>query len=969
MLLSLAFLPSKVFASHAAGAEITYAWIADSTYQITYKFYRDCSGISEPTTVNICYFSTCGTTTYTINLPKASGPNGLEVGTGCPGWSSTCNGGTNPGYREWIYTGQVTLPYQCNYWKFFHAEGSRNQTDNLLNSSGQNLYVETTFNNLAAQGNSSPYFTVKPVPYMCINSPFTFNNGAVDPNGDSLSFEIMQPLGGGTCSAPSGGGSPISFSNTSLYNLNNNPLGTGNTFSINGNTGSISFTPNAVQKSVLTVLVKEWRNQQLIGTIMRDMQIIVLNCTSTQPTINTDSTTLTGVQLINGQVQGCATQPMNFCFDLKSSNPNAILVANDNHAISAPGSSVAYTGQTTDSIRACFSWIPTPADTGLKILTITVKDSTCTPPGILIQQTFTIPVYIWPYTVGGPDTSVCQGDSLHLHAVGGGNFVWTVLPGGSPITSLSCTNCKNPIAVPFQTTDYVVTSQGGNSFCNHNSDTVHVVVLPPPTFNLGPDTTTCIGNSLQLDVHLVPDPGQTYTINWTPSTYLNNSTIANPVTTPTNNITYVVKVTPGGIGVCGGYDTLNVKVLQGFTVFNHDTAICLGSSVQINAIGDTKYTYAWTPTIGVSNSAILNPLLTPSIVGPVVYTVTASFPGCTDSTHKIGIDVQPVPTVYVGPDQILCYGDTVHINSVITPSSYAYYTYSWNPNGGLSSPSIANPIFTANQTTTMVLSVTTPAGCLGTDDIKFDVVPAKFITVSNDVAICPRDTTQLHVVGTTIASVAWHPRVYISDSLSLDPYVWPAVTSNYTVIARDTNYCLDSATIRVVVLPDAVIHLPDSARIYPGESYQIDPSGNCLYFQWFPPLGLSAANIANPVAQPTVNTRYFVNAATEAGCIARDSIDILVSDESNIDVPNAFSPGSYPNATLMVVHNGAAVLKSFKIFNRWGVKVFETSDINEGWDGKFNGTPQPMGVYIYTVEAISPTGRKFTKQGNVTLIR
>ncbi|MBS1585873.1 MAG: gliding motility-associated C-terminal domain-containing protein, partial [Bacteroidetes bacterium] len=53
----------------------------------------------------------------------------------------------------------------------------------------------------------------------------------------------------------------------------------------------------------------------------------------------------------------------------------------------------------------------------------------------------------------------------------------------------------------------------------------------------------------------------------------------------------------------------------------------------------------------------------------------------------------------------------------------------------------------------------------------------------------------------------------------------------------------------------------------------------------------------------------------------------------------------------------------------WGVKMFETNNIDEGWDGTYKGKPQPMGVYVYMVEAISPTGRKFVKQGNVTLIR
>jgi gliding motility-associated-like protein len=337
----------------------------------------------------------------------------------------------------------------------------------------------------------------------------------------------------------------------------------------------------------------------------------------------------------------------------------------------------------------------------------------------------------------------------------------------------------------------------------------------------------------------------------------------------------------------------------------------------------------------------------------------------------VGIDVQPVPNVFVGADQILCFGDTVRIHPVIDPppSVYPSYTYNWAPAGGLDNPSVVNPVFTALATTTLALSVSTPAGCISSDDIKLEVVAAEFIEVSADTAVCPGDTAMLRVTGGSVASLAWMPPYYISDSNSFNPLVWPVTSTTYTVVARDTSFCLDTAEITVTVQPNAVVALPDSTRIYPGDSYQMDPGGNGLYFQWQPYYGLTATNIANPIATPGVNTRYFVTATTEFGCMAVDSIDVYVALDSYIDVPNAFSPGTGPNNTIKVVHLGDATLKSFVIYNRWGAKVFESSDINHGWDGRMKGEPQPMGVYVYMVEAVSPTGRKFVKQGNITLIR
>src|SRR5205085_8003000 len=183
----------------------------------------------------------------------------------------------------------------------------------------------------------------------------------------------------------------------------------------------------------------------------------------------------------------------------------------------------------------------------------------------------------------------------------------------------------------------------------------------------------------------------------------------------------------------------------------------------------------------------------------------------------------------------------------------------------------------------------------------------------------------------------WSPDINISNKNGLDPYVWPAATEYYSVYGLDTNLCTDTVTVKVTVKPNATLDMPDSVKLYPGDVYHIQPGGNCLYYNWFPPLGLSKTNISNPIAKPDVNTRYIVNARTEEGCSITDSLDVIVIPDSYIDVPNAFTPGSGPNGKLKPVHLGSASLKSFAVYNRWGVKMFETKDLSSGWDGSFNG--------------------------------
>jgi len=239
------------------------------------------------------------------------------------------------------------------------------------------------------------------------------------------------------------------------------------------------------------------------------------------------------------------------------------------------------------------------------------------------------------------------------------------------------------------------------------------------------------------------------------------------------------------------------------------------------------------------------------------------------------------------------------------------------------------------------------------------------------VSICPGDTAQLHAIGDPTYTYDWTPNLWVTGANSSDVVVAPQENIVYTATATDTLGCKHTASVRVMLASNAVLDIPDSVRIYPGESYQINPQGNCLYYSWFPPLGLSADTISNPIASPEVSTRYIVHATTEWGCKATDSIDVFVDPGTLLYLPNAFAPGSTnpENREFKIIKRGIATLKDFRIYDRWGVLVYEGHDIDHGWDGTYKGKPQPFDVYVYIVEAVTSTGQVFTKQGNVTLLR
>ena len=88
-----------------------------------------------------------------------------------------------------------------------------------------------------------------------------------------------------------------------------------------------------------------------------------------------------------------------------------------------------------------------------------------------------------------------------------------------------------------------------------------------------------------------------------------------------------------------------------------------------------------------------------------------------------------------------------------------------------------------------------------------------------------------------------------------------------------------------------------------------------------------------------------------------------------LDVPNAFTPGRFGQNSIIRVQGFGIASMDFRIYNRWGQIVFQTNNPNQGWDGNYNGKPQPMDVYAYTLEAIYFDGTRTTRKGDITLIR
>ncbi|WP_276131695.1 T9SS type A sorting domain-containing protein [Polluticoccus soli] len=467
----LCFQAITTKANYAAGGELLYEWTSGSTYRFYFKLYRDCGGITEPSTLPLCFSNSCNSSSFTTTLtkyPMTVPPYKFQcsqIQTKCDNPSSTI-----PGYQEVWYYADATLPFQCNSWRIFTYLATRNTSNNITNSSSTNMYVEVFFNNTGTfEGNSSSYYSVKPFINVCQNTPYAFNNGAVDPNADSLVTEVIQPLTGIT--SCSGAAAPVGFvSSIPALSIPTNPFQTGTSFTINAQTGQIGFSAAQAGVSALAIRTKEYRNGVFVSSIMREMPVNVYSCPSTwfPPALN-----LVGGTPPGGVYSTCIGQNLSFSFYFKTGSPTSRL-----YAMNAPfpGATVSYTNQGTDSVAGTFSWTPSANAAGPYNLFVTVHDSTCDVPGIIYSNMYIISVMAWNKVNAGVDTTLCLNATVDLKTNGIGQFTWTPISGD--MNSLNCTTCAYPTAAPKTSSQYEVVVNGLPAGCAPQVDTIYVDIIP-----------------------------------------------------------------------------------------------------------------------------------------------------------------------------------------------------------------------------------------------------------------------------------------------------------------------------------------------------------------------------------------------------------------------------------------------------------------------------------------------------------
>ena len=200
---------------------------------------------------------------------------------------------------------------------------------------------------------------------------------------------------------------------------------------------------------------------------------------------------------------------------------------------------------------------------------------------------------------------------------------------------------------------------------------------------------------------------------------------------------------------------------------------------------------------------------------------------------------------------------------------------------------------------------------------------------------------------------------------------------DYTVqlIVHTANGCADTIiqTSSIYDTPPITIKPSDTTIIY-GTSTLLSVSleGGGGTFLWSPSAGLNDPNSSTPIATPAQTTTYYVTIISPNGCLTIDSVIVRIIFVPAVNIPSGFSPNSDGvNDFFHPLIKGVVENADFRIYNRWGELIYQSNDAyGPGWNGKFKGEPQEIGVYVYVFNCkAAVTGIPHNFKGNVTLLR
>jgi gliding motility-associated-like protein len=545
------------------------------------------------------------------------------------------------------------------------------------------------------------------------------------------------------------------------------------------------------------------------------------------------------------------------------------------------------------------------------------------------------------------------------------SYVWDF--GVSPTATSSAVNPAFTYTAPGTYTVKVVAIE--TQYCNSKDSTTKVItVYPNITSNFSYTVVSCSDTVKFTNLSTTTATNQTATWNFGDAT---TSTVLNPIHTYSAAGTYTVLLT-SGTGLCSDTAQQVVTINLVFPAVASGPTICFGNNGQLNASGGTSY--SWTPSTGLSSTTASNPTANPTVTTVYSVAVTNSVNGCS-RTLTTQVLVNPKPTANYVFSVNPCGGGVT-----FTDQSTSNITQ-WNWNFGNSQTSTSQSpyqFYSTGGTYTVSLIVANGDGCYDTIVQPVTVGTPPPVSVSSTQTICLGGQVMLNASGGF--SYQWIPATGLNIPNIATPIASPSATTQYSVIITNTNSIGDTCrfmlTTNVVVtqlstIPISAEAIPDTVLLGNSTTLTLTATPGAIA-TWYPLGSTQPAGGYSVTSTPQHDMTYTV-VIQRGPCGDTLLVRVWVIEdgcvETDVFIPNTFTPNGDGYNDKMFARGHKLAKVYFAIYNRWGEKVFETNDINEGWDGNFKGRPADVGVFGYYVKITCVNGQETFKKGNITLIR
>lgn len=510
----------------------------------------------------------------------------------------------------------------------------------------------------------------------------------------------------------------------------------------------------------------------------------------------------------------------------------------------------------------------------------------------------------------GADTSLCGGNSIILHA--GSNYSSYTWQNG---------NSDSIFIVTSPGTYYVsVSDQCGNHF----TDTINISNADYH-LSAGPDTSVCNHGGIQLTAST---GFQNY--HWQPVYNINSTVGQSVVVFPYIDTSYIViaEKWPG----CIFRDTIHISALTSPAInLGNDTSLCSTQSLILDA-GSGFTHYLW-------NTNSTDQQIHVSQIG--IYTITATaLNGCiSKDTLKI-LAIIPYPFFTLGNDTSICSGNIKSYDFNIPNASYLWQ------DGSISGQ------YHISQDGMYILSVS-QSNCTKKDTVNISFKNTPVVFLGNDTTLCSGNNLTLLATNSN-ALYLWQ------DGSTLDRFTLNSAGTYFVTV--NLNDCISSDTIRIAYIDKPNFTLGKDTTICFGQTITLQPQINVSADLLWSDGSTAESFLVNTPGLISLTASNKCGITSEKLVIGMGSCDLLI--------PNTFTPnGDNLNDIFKVKFSFPVQTFRLSIFNRYGNKLFETTNINDGWDGKYKNQQQPIGTYIWVIQLTRLNGYSETIKGFTTILR